>query len=66
MAVSKDGAKASGPESLASRTGPLKALYGLAVVETLRRCGGNKTHAAKELGLSREGLRKKLKKMGLA
>jgi DNA-binding NtrC family response regulator len=32
----------------------------------LHVCGGNKTHAARRLGLSREGLRKKLKRLGLA
>jgi DNA-binding NtrC family response regulator len=32
----------------------------------LHVCGNNKTHAARWLGLSREGLRKKLKRLGLA
>ncbi|MDR2891986.1 MAG: sigma-54 dependent transcriptional regulator [Deltaproteobacteria bacterium] len=34
--------------------------------EALDACKGNKTHAAQRLGLSREGLRKKLKRLGLA
>lgn len=33
--------------------------------QTLLECGNNKTHAAKRLGLSREGLRKKLRRLGL-
>ncbi|MCL1916671.1 MAG: sigma-54 dependent transcriptional regulator [Desulfovibrionaceae bacterium] len=36
------------------------------VQRALKACEGNKTHAAKRLGLSREGLRKKLKRLGLA
>jgi DNA-binding NtrC family response regulator len=31
----------------------------------LRLAGGNRTHAARSLGLSREGLRKKMKRHGL-
>jgi Nif-specific regulatory protein len=31
----------------------------------LRESGGNRTHAARALGLSREGLRKKMKRHGL-
>lgn len=34
--------------------------------ETLRYCGGNKSKAARALGISREGLRKKLKRHGMA
>jgi transcriptional regulator with PAS, ATPase and Fis domain len=37
-----------------------------AVLEALNASGGNKTHAARLLGMSREGLRKKLKKMGIS
>jgi DNA-binding NtrC family response regulator len=33
------------------------------ILETLSRCGGNKTWAARELGMTREGLRKRLKKL---
>jgi len=33
--------------------------------EALSRCGGNKTRAAAELGLSRVGLRNKLARYGL-
>jgi DNA-binding NtrC family response regulator len=36
------------------------------VQRALHACGGNKTHAARRLGLTREGLRKKLKRLGLA
>jgi DNA-binding NtrC family response regulator len=36
------------------------------VQRALHVCAGNKTHAARKLGLSREGLRKKLKRLGLA
>ena len=36
------------------------------VARALHGCAGNKTHAAERLGLSREGLRKKLKRLGLA
>ena len=32
----------------------------------LRQAGGNKTQAAKILGISREGLRKKMKRLGIA
>jgi DNA-binding NtrC family response regulator len=32
---------------------------------TLNACKGNKTHAAQRLGLSREGLRKKLRRLGM-
>jgi Nif-specific regulatory protein len=35
------------------------------VAETLREHGGNKTSAAKALGITREGLHKKLKQLGL-
>jgi DNA-binding NtrC family response regulator len=32
---------------------------------TLNACKGNKTHTAQRLGLSREGLRKKLRRLGM-
>ena len=35
------------------------------VKRALNECRGNKTHTAQRLGLSREGLRKKLKRLGL-
>lgn len=37
-----------------------------AVMEALKCCGGNKTQAAKQLGLSRYGLAKNMKRYGLA
>jgi DNA-binding NtrC family response regulator len=48
------------------RQGKLKDLSREAVVEALRRHGGNKTGAARELGVSREGLRKMLLRIGLS
>jgi DNA-binding NtrC family response regulator len=36
------------------------------VQRTMAECGGNKTHAAQRLGISREGLRKKLKRLGIS
>jgi transcriptional regulator with GAF, ATPase, and Fis domain len=36
------------------------------VVEALEATGGNRTHAAARLGLSRVGLRKKMKRLGIA
>ncbi len=54
------------PELKPAETGPvLQNLERQAIVETLARHGSNKTRAARELGLSREGLRKKLKRLGL-
>jgi DNA-binding NtrC family response regulator len=35
------------------------------ILHTLKECGNNKTKAAERLGISREGLRKKLKRLGL-
>jgi DNA-binding NtrC family response regulator len=52
------------PSSLdLSRKKPLKALSDRAVIDALARHGGNKTQTAIELGISREGLRKKLARM---
>jgi DNA-binding NtrC family response regulator len=36
------------------------------VRETLENCAGNKSEAARRLGITREGLRKKMKRLGLA
>jgi DNA-binding NtrC family response regulator len=36
------------------------------VRRALNDCGGNKTHTAQTLGITREGLRKRLKRLGLA
>jgi DNA-binding NtrC family response regulator len=35
------------------------------IEQTLREAKGNKTQAAERLGMSREGLRKKLKRLGI-
>jgi DNA-binding protein Fis len=35
------------------------------ITRTLKEAGGNKTAAAKVLGLTREGLHKKLNKLGI-
>ncbi|MDR2198953.1 MAG: sigma-54 dependent transcriptional regulator [Deltaproteobacteria bacterium] len=43
--------------------GSLKRNADHVIMETLKRCDGNKTRAAKELGMTREGLRKRLKKL---
>jgi DNA-binding NtrC family response regulator len=44
--------------------GRLKDISEAAIQEALRRHGGNKTRAARDLGLSREGLRKMLQRLG--
>jgi DNA-binding NtrC family response regulator len=54
-----DNAPAQGGKPL-----PLRTLSDLAVIEALARNDGNKTKAALELGFSREGLRKRLAKIG--
>ena len=50
-------------------TGPLKErvaqMERYLISEELRRCDGNKTQAAKALGITREGLHKKLRTLGL-
>ena len=49
----------SSPASLAEQEKELIELH-------LRLAGGNRTHAAQSLGISREGLRKKMKRLKLA
>jgi DNA-binding NtrC family response regulator len=44
-------------------SGSLRRNADQVILETLTRCGGNKTRAAKELGMTREGLRKRLKRL---
>jgi len=44
----------------------VEALERRMIQEALNRCGGNKLKAAQRLGLSRQGLFKKLKKLGLS
>jgi two-component system response regulator HupR/HoxA len=57
------------PDGRPANTGSLKerveALEAGILSETLTRCGGNKSRAAAELGLSRVGLRSKLTRYGL-
>ena len=36
------------------------------IEQTLEQCGGNKSEVARKLGISREGLRKKLKRLGMS
>jgi transcriptional regulator with PAS, ATPase and Fis domain len=52
-------------ESASTEPGALDQAARQAVLAALARCNGNKTRAALILGLSREGLRKKIKKLGL-
>ncbi len=44
---------------------PLEEIERLIIVEALRRTHNNKTRAAQALGITREGLRKKLQRLGL-
>ena len=55
----RDERSSSAPVSLAEQEKELVELH-------LRRAGGNRTHAAKSLGISREGLRKKMIRLGLS
>ena len=54
----QDARSPSAPISLAEQEKELVELH-------LQRSGGNRTHAAQSLGISREGLRKKMKRLGL-
>jgi DNA-binding NtrC family response regulator len=54
----------SPPPGPGTRGRLLRTLSDMAVIEALARNDGNKTKAAAELGLSREGLRKRLTKIG--
>ncbi|MDR2935481.1 MAG: sigma-54 dependent transcriptional regulator [Candidatus Adiutrix sp.] len=56
---------AAGAENAPPEPGSLDQAARQAVLAALARCNGNKTRAALCLGLSREGLRKKLKRLGL-
>ncbi|MFW5643826.1 MAG: sigma 54-interacting transcriptional regulator, partial [Alkalispirochaeta sp.] len=52
-------------ESAEARLNPLETAEIAVLRQTLTRTGGNLTHAAEVLGLSRQGLRDKLKRYGL-
>lgn len=64
---------AAGAEAVPAAGGALKARVGAVqekleadlIRETLRRCGGNRTRAAAELGISRRSLQMKIKRYGL-
>ncbi len=70
--VGPETAKASGPELAPERlgTGTLKEqverLERAAIAAALTRFEGNRSHAAEALGLSRPGLRQKMRRLGLA
>jgi len=55
-------ASAPGATTLAQK---VEALERREIEEALKRCGGNRTHTAEALGLSRQGLLKKLERFGL-
>ncbi len=55
-------ASAPGATTLAQK---VEALERREIEEALKRCGGNRTHPAEALGLSRQGLLKKLERFGL-
>jgi two-component system NtrC family response regulator len=70
FAIQQDSSAA--PHPIATRSEPTKSLYdaveGLErrmIQEALTASGGNKLKAAQALGLSRQGLFKKLKKLGV-
>jgi transcriptional regulator with PAS, ATPase and Fis domain len=56
----RDGATGGEPEALRERT---RAFEADAIAHALRRHGGNRTRAARELGLTRQGLWKKLRRL---
>ncbi|MFW5836603.1 MAG: helix-turn-helix domain-containing protein, partial [Desulfovibrionaceae bacterium] len=49
----------------AALSGDLKDVEREMILKALAQTDGNKTHAAKVLGITREGLRKKMKRFGL-
>ena len=69
MAFASGGAAEGRPEASAARPMTLEqevaALERLRILQALERCGHNHTHTARDLGLSRVGLLKKMDRMGL-
>lgn len=65
MAQGKSAAMLAGLPQTGSLQERLDAMEAALLKETLLRCRWNKTHAARELGLSRVGLRNKLVRFGL-
>lgn len=58
--------ESAGQDSVASLLGqPLEEVEKAAVLQTLAECDGNKSEAARRLGVTRKTLHKKLKKYGL-
>ena len=55
----------AGEASLAAAAQPLEEVERVAVLQTLAACRGNKSEAARRLGVTRKTLHKKLKKYGL-
>jgi two-component system response regulator AtoC len=61
---SREGAEATGEECADAAELPLDAMEREAILKALERCGGNRTKAAKELGISRRTMLYRLKDYG--
>jgi two-component system response regulator AtoC len=57
--------EASGPPPPVSRPESLEAIEKAAILAALERCGGNRTRAAEELGITRKTILNKLKTYGM-